>query len=80
MYYIYILRSLKDGSYYKGRTIDLIRRLIEHNKGKLNQIELKTFYKLIHVELVNCLEDAIEMELYFKSGTGREVIREIDID
>ena len=34
MYYVYILRSLKNGSYYKGSTDDLERRFAEHNSGK----------------------------------------------
>ncbi|GAB4145633.1 MAG: hypothetical protein Fur0041_20190 [Bacteroidia bacterium] len=32
-FHVYILRSLKNGSYYKGSTTDLTKRLIEHNSG-----------------------------------------------
>ncbi|MCK6648914.1 MAG: GIY-YIG nuclease family protein, partial [Bacteroidia bacterium] len=31
MYFVYILRSLKDGRFYKGITSDIERRLREHN-------------------------------------------------
>ncbi len=34
MYYVYILESLKNGSFYKGCTDNLKRRLNEHNAGK----------------------------------------------
>jgi putative endonuclease len=33
MYYLYILKSLKDEKLYVGSTNDLKRRLSEHNNG-----------------------------------------------
>ncbi|HRJ38363.1 MAG TPA: GIY-YIG nuclease family protein, partial [Flavobacteriales bacterium] len=33
-YYVYILRSLKNGSFYKGSTDNIDRRLAEHNSLK----------------------------------------------
>jgi hypothetical protein len=32
-FYVYIIRSLKDNSYYKGFTENYERRLEEHNQG-----------------------------------------------
>ena len=34
MYFVYILRSLKNDTYYKGITDNLERRLLEHNSKK----------------------------------------------
>jgi len=34
MFYVYILKSEKDGKLYIGYTNDLKRRLEEHNSGK----------------------------------------------
>jgi putative endonuclease len=34
MYYVYILKSKINGSYYKGSTENLQRRIREHNEGK----------------------------------------------
>jgi putative endonuclease len=34
MFYVYILQSLSNGSYYEGCTDDLERRFKEHNDGK----------------------------------------------
>lgn len=78
MYYVYVIKSLKDGSYYKGRTSNLVRRLKEHSDGKTQSNKVKRPFKLIYVELVNDIECAIKMEQFFKSGFGREVIKEID--
>jgi putative endonuclease len=33
--YVYMLKSLKDGKYYVGISEDVVRRLREHNSGKL---------------------------------------------
>jgi putative endonuclease len=35
MFYLYILKSTKDGNLYIGSTNDLKRRLLEHNDGKV---------------------------------------------
>ena len=36
MFWVYILRSTADGSYYCGHTDDLNRRLTEHNRAYLS--------------------------------------------
>jgi putative endonuclease len=33
MYYVYVLKSEKDGRLYKGLTSDLEKRLLQHNAG-----------------------------------------------
>jgi putative endonuclease len=33
-YYVYVLKSLKDGTYYKGFTTDYLERYKEHNSGR----------------------------------------------
>jgi putative endonuclease len=32
-YFVYILKSLKDGRYYIGSTSDVEKRLVKHNSG-----------------------------------------------
>ncbi|HHT9136972.1 MAG TPA: GIY-YIG nuclease family protein [Candidatus Wunengus sp. YC60] len=80
MFYVYVLKSLIDGSYYKGRTTNVERRLKEHQNGKTQSNRIKKPFKLVHVELTDNLEGAKNLELYFKSGFGRENIKEIDAD
>lgn len=69
---------MSDGTFYKGLTNNLDRRLEEHDKGKTISNRVKRPFKLIHVELEEGLESAKKLELYFKSGFGREIIRELD--
>ncbi|MFC3195986.1 GIY-YIG nuclease family protein [Parapedobacter deserti] len=34
MYYVYAIRSERDGRIYVGITSDIERRVLQHNKGK----------------------------------------------
>ena len=49
-YYIYILQSLKDGSYYIGSTQDLEERLERHNQGRSKYTKMKRPWKLVYFE------------------------------
>ena len=33
MYFVYVIKSIKDGEFYTGFTDNLERRLLEHNQG-----------------------------------------------
>ena len=77
MFYVYILKSLKTGEFYKGLTSDLDQRLKDHLSGKTKSTKSRIPFELIHVELCSTRKGAREMEKYFKSGFGREIIKEI---
>ena len=49
-FYVYILKSLKDGTYYKGSTGDYLKRLEEHNAGLSKYTSAKTPWMLFYVE------------------------------
>ena len=70
MYYVYILQSQKDKSFYIGYTSDLQRRFAEHNAGK--SLATKPFmpYSLIFYEAFVDRIDAKNREEYLKSGWG----------
>ena len=50
MFYIYILRSDKDKSYYIGSTSNLTNRLREHNFGNTRYTKLKRPWVLLYSE------------------------------
>jgi putative endonuclease len=50
MYYVYVLKSEKDGTTYIGCTEDLERRIEEHNKGKTKSIKHKLPVILVYYE------------------------------
>lgn len=47
MYYVYILQSLKDDSYYTGFTTDVESRLKTHNSGSVVYTSTKLPFKLV---------------------------------
>jgi len=50
MFYVYILRSHKDGKLYLGYTKDLRKRLIEHNSGLVESTKERVPFYLVYYE------------------------------
>ncbi|MCL5016209.1 MAG: GIY-YIG nuclease family protein [Patescibacteria group bacterium] len=70
MYYVYILQSDKDRSYYIGVTSDLKRRLQEHNSGNVKYSKTKRPYKISWTSIFRTKSRAYEFEKYLKSSSG----------
>ena len=77
MYFVYILQSVKTGELYKGLTDDFDRRLLQHSQGKVSSTKNSLPLRIVHVELCNTRPEARKVEKFFKSGFGREIIKEI---
>jgi len=75
MYYVYVLQSVKDKDFYTGFTIDLDRRIKEHNQGLEVSTKSRTPLNLVYFEWCLVKKDAIIRERYLKSGTGKKYIR-----
>ena len=75
MYFVYILESLTDGKRYYGFTIDIERRLVEHNQGKVGSTKSRRPLNIVYYEIVPDITSARRKEKYFKSGFGRKYIR-----
>lgn len=76
-YYVYILQSLKDKSFYIGYTSDLKNRVEEHNNGESLATRPFKPYRLIFYEAFLSREDAKNRERYLKSGYGRRTIKKM---
>jgi predicted GIY-YIG superfamily endonuclease len=70
MYYVYILRSLKDNSYYTGSTHDPKSRLIKHNSGEVTYTAKKLPWKLVWYCAFPTKKQAVDFEMYLKQGSG----------
>jgi putative endonuclease len=66
MFYVYIIKSLKDGTYYKGFTEDYKKRLEEHNSGLSSFTSGKLPWQLIYVEAHSTKKDALIREKKLK--------------
>ena len=69
-YYIYILRSLKDGKLYTGHTSDLVERLLRHNEGRVKSTKNRRPLELIYFEEHDSRSSAMKRESYLKSPEG----------
>jgi len=75
MFYVYILKSVKNNKLYKGFTKDLRRRVNEHNCGNSKFSKENGPWKLIYYEAFILENDTRREELFLKSGKGRERIK-----
>lgn len=75
MYYVYVLRSEKDGKLYTGFTGKLEKRIEEHNKGWGTSTKQRVPFELVYYEAYTCKADAIRREKYLKSGMGKRDLK-----
>jgi putative endonuclease len=75
MWYVYILRSLKDKNLYIGSTDNIRRRLTEHNSGNVDSTKSRMPFSLEAYVAVKDKAKAIELEQYFKTGSGRALLQ-----
>lgn len=77
MFYVYLLHSKRDGSFYTGCTNNLQRRFADHKKGSVFSTRQKNPLMLIHYEAFLNQKDAYNREKWLKTGWGRNHIRKI---
>ncbi|MDO8644393.1 MAG: GIY-YIG nuclease family protein [bacterium] len=58
MYFVYVLRSLKDGRCYTGCTRDVSERLKRHNAGRVKSTKYRKPLEIVHVEEYRTLSEA----------------------
>ena len=76
MFYVYVLNSKKYDELYIGSTNDLRKRIIEHNKGKVESTKKKKPYKLIYYEAYYVESDARRREKMLKlRGQARNQLK-----
>jgi putative endonuclease len=71
MYYVYLLKSVKDSSkIYVGYTTNLKERLAKHNEGgSIHTTQYKP-WKLVVYLAFDSKEKALSFEKYIKVGSG----------
>ncbi|MDP3947469.1 MAG: GIY-YIG nuclease family protein [bacterium] len=62
MYYVYILKSGKDGNLYIGSTNNIERRIREHNAGRVPSTKSRTPFALVYYEAYRAEQDARHRE------------------
>jgi putative endonuclease len=74
-YFVYVLKSKKDGLFYTGFTTDLNKRIEEHNKGIVSSTKHRIPFELVYFECCLNQKDALHRERYLKTTYGKRYIR-----
>ena len=72
-YFVYILKSKKDGALYTGYTADLKERLKAHNSGKVRSTKSKIPWDIVYFERHPSLESVLTRERYLKSSKSKRL-------
>ncbi len=75
MWYVYVLRSVTDNNLYVGSTNNIRRRLAEHNSGKVDSTKVRMPFGLEAYVAVKDHGKAVELEQYFKTGSGKAFLQ-----
>jgi putative endonuclease len=75
MFFVYVLRSLKDFNYYIGYTSDLEKRLFEHNGGISKSTAHRRPLELVYYEACISSKDAAHREKYLKTTYGHRFLK-----
>jgi putative endonuclease len=73
-YYVYILQSEKNGSFYIGHPADLRKRIQRHNQGRSLFTKSRIRWKLIYQEEFNSRGEASKREYKIKQKKNRAYI------
>jgi len=76
-YFVYILKSLKDESYYVGSTQDLKSRLERHNRGRSKYTKAKRPWELVYWEKHQDRAAAMEQEREIKARKSKNYIESL---
>lgn len=79
MYYTYILKSQKNGSYYIGSCADINTRFNLHNEGKVKSTKRYIPWQLTYSEEYTNLKDARKREIQIKNWKKRSAIEKLFI-
>ena len=75
MFYVYYLKSSKNGDIYIGSTKNLENRIRLHNFGKVRSTEFYKPWKLLNSEAYNSRSEAMKREMFLKTGQQKELLR-----
>lgn len=72
MFFVYVLKSKKDGKTYTGYTDNLRRRFAEHNKGMNASTKYRKPLSLVYYEAYSSRADAKQRERRLKTSAGAQ--------
>ena len=73
-FYVYIIQSQVDESFYKGFSEDPCKRLIQHNQGETFSTQRLVPWKLVYVESLQSKKEALVRERNLKKATRERIM------
>lgn len=77
MFFVYIIQSQLDLSYYIGSASNTTIRVKSHNKGYSKYTKTKRPWKLVYKEVYDTISEARKREFYLKSLKSRIAIAKL---
>jgi len=77
MWYVYILRSLKDGKFYIGCTSILQKRIDRHNNGGNVSTSRRRPLELVYSEIYTTKIEALAREKLIKNYKGGDAFKKL---
>ena len=72
-YYVYIIQSEADRSYYKGFSENPLLRLVQHNTGESQYTSVKIPWRLAYVEELPTKREALIREKVLKKYSHSQI-------
>ena len=76
-YFVYILQSKKDKTFYIGQTNDLDSRMSKHSEGMSKYTASKTPWKLVYFEMFQTRKEALIREKQLKNWKNGNRYRQL---
>jgi len=76
-FYVYIIKSSKNGRHYIGYTSDLKQRVDQHNKNRTKSLKNQGPFRLIHKEEYENIFEARRREKQIKRYKGGRAFKEL---
>ncbi len=77
MYYVYILKSNKDGGYYIGSTLHLEDRIQRHLEGRSLATKNRRPLQVVYLKKYPTKTQATKAELYIKRQKSKKYIENL---
>ena len=77
-YYVYIIKSQVDQSYYKGSSLNPLVRLEQHNRGETQSTRTGCPWELVYLEKHSTKRDALIREKALKKWSRVQLEKLID--
>jgi len=76
-YFVYILKSIKEDTYYVGSTQDVNSRLERHNQGRSKYTKTKRPWELVYWEKCRDRAEAMRLEREIKARKSKDYIESL---